>query len=267
MEYHRKQAKELVRAHRAGEREATRRAMAVLGSRASERFLLSDAQYVVAREQGFRTLAGAASVTRRVVGVDRGRGRRDRDRPQLRSDRAGRRLRAAARLDDSALPVPGVGRAEAKLQGAELGVRSTRTLGRIVAELLGDHDVEVDPSARAPQPRGRPAPNGVRRRVETRLADARDHRVPDRHRHAVRGPSGSDELYDRSQVIEFTLDGPRERPRGGADRACRRTPRHVHPDPLPRLEARSPSAVPDVRGRRRGCARPMPPRDAGHRRA
>ena len=55
MEYHRKQAKELVRAHRAGEREATRRAMAVLGSRASERFLLSDAQYVVAREQGFRT--------------------------------------------------------------------------------------------------------------------------------------------------------------------------------------------------------------------
>jgi hypothetical protein len=55
MEYHRKQAKELVRAHRAGEHEATRRARAVLGSRASQRFLLSDAQYVVAREQGFRT--------------------------------------------------------------------------------------------------------------------------------------------------------------------------------------------------------------------
>ena len=55
MEYHRKQAKALVRAHRAGEPDATRRAHAVLGSRAAQRFLLSDAQYVVAREQGFRT--------------------------------------------------------------------------------------------------------------------------------------------------------------------------------------------------------------------
>ena len=55
MEYHRKQAKALVRAYRAGDRDALARAEAVLGDRAHARFLLSDAQYVVAREQGFRT--------------------------------------------------------------------------------------------------------------------------------------------------------------------------------------------------------------------
>jgi hypothetical protein len=55
MEYHRKQAKALVRAYRAGEPEAVERAEAVLGERARERFLLSDAQHVVAREQGHRT--------------------------------------------------------------------------------------------------------------------------------------------------------------------------------------------------------------------
>jgi hypothetical protein len=53
MEYHRKQAKALVRAFRAGEREAVERAEAVLGERARERFQLSDAQHVVAREQGY----------------------------------------------------------------------------------------------------------------------------------------------------------------------------------------------------------------------
>jgi hypothetical protein len=55
MEYHRKQAKARVRAFRAGESVAVARAEAVLGKRARERFLLSDAQHVVAREEGFRT--------------------------------------------------------------------------------------------------------------------------------------------------------------------------------------------------------------------
>ena len=55
MEYHRKQAKALVRAFRAGEANAVARAEAVLGERARERFGLSDAQHVVAREQGHRT--------------------------------------------------------------------------------------------------------------------------------------------------------------------------------------------------------------------
>jgi hypothetical protein len=55
VEHHRKQAKALVRAHRAGDPEAIRRAQAVLGKR--DRFLLADAQHVVAREQGHRTWA------------------------------------------------------------------------------------------------------------------------------------------------------------------------------------------------------------------
>jgi hypothetical protein len=55
VEYQRKRAKALVRAYRAGEPEAVRRVDAVLGDRAHERFLLSDAQHVLAREQGFRT--------------------------------------------------------------------------------------------------------------------------------------------------------------------------------------------------------------------
>jgi hypothetical protein len=71
MEYHRKQAKALVRAYRAGEREAVERAEAVLGGRARERFLLSDAQHVIAREQGHRSwpalAAAAGAVEERVV--------------------------------------------------------------------------------------------------------------------------------------------------------------------------------------------------------
>jgi hypothetical protein len=57
MEHFRKQAKALVRAFRDGDAEAVRRAEAVLGTRARERFLLTDAQHVVARDQGFRTWA------------------------------------------------------------------------------------------------------------------------------------------------------------------------------------------------------------------
>jgi hypothetical protein len=55
LEHYRKQAKALVRAFRAGEREAVARAEAVLGDRAAERFLLSDAQHVIARELGHRS--------------------------------------------------------------------------------------------------------------------------------------------------------------------------------------------------------------------
>ena len=55
MEYHRKQAKALVRTYRTDDPDAVRRAEAILGIRAQARFLLSDAQHVVAREAGFRT--------------------------------------------------------------------------------------------------------------------------------------------------------------------------------------------------------------------
>jgi hypothetical protein len=55
VEQFRKQAKALVRAHRAGGADAVARARAVLGER--DRFVLADAQHVVAREQGHRTWA------------------------------------------------------------------------------------------------------------------------------------------------------------------------------------------------------------------
>ncbi|MEO3871038.1 ankyrin repeat domain-containing protein [Nonomuraea sp. B12E4] len=57
LEYYRKQAKHLHRAYAAGEAAAEDRVTDVLGDRAAERFLLSDAQFVLAQEHGFRTWA------------------------------------------------------------------------------------------------------------------------------------------------------------------------------------------------------------------
>jgi hypothetical protein len=55
LEYYRKAAKALVRAHRAGDTRALTRAAAVIGPRALERFLLADALHVIAREHGRRS--------------------------------------------------------------------------------------------------------------------------------------------------------------------------------------------------------------------
>jgi hypothetical protein len=58
LEYYRKQAKHLQRSYEAGDAAARERAAEVLGDRAAgRRFLLSDAQFVLAREHGFRTWA------------------------------------------------------------------------------------------------------------------------------------------------------------------------------------------------------------------
>ena len=57
LEYYRKQAKHLLRSYEAGDKAARDRAAEVLGDRAAERFLLSDAQFVLAQEHGFRTWA------------------------------------------------------------------------------------------------------------------------------------------------------------------------------------------------------------------
>src|SRR6201996_2055134 len=57
LEYYRKQAKHLLRSYEAGDGAARDRAAQVLGDRAAERFLLSDAQFVLAQEHGFRTWA------------------------------------------------------------------------------------------------------------------------------------------------------------------------------------------------------------------
>jgi len=54
LEYYRKQAKHLQRSYETGDAAAQARAADVLGDRAAERFLLSDAQFVLAQEHGFR---------------------------------------------------------------------------------------------------------------------------------------------------------------------------------------------------------------------
>ena len=55
--YYRKQAKHLQRSYETGDAAARARAADVLGDRAAERFLLSDAQFVLAQEHGFRNWA------------------------------------------------------------------------------------------------------------------------------------------------------------------------------------------------------------------
>ena len=57
LEYYRKQAKHLLRSYEAGDAAARDRVAEVLGDRAAGRFLLSDAQFVLAQEHGFRTWA------------------------------------------------------------------------------------------------------------------------------------------------------------------------------------------------------------------
>ena len=55
LEHHRKDAKRLLRAFNAGDREALARADEALDGRARSRFLLSDAQHVIAVEAGHRS--------------------------------------------------------------------------------------------------------------------------------------------------------------------------------------------------------------------
>lgn len=57
LEYYRKQAKRLQHTYETGDTAAQARVADVLGDRAAERFLLSDAQFVLAQEHGFRTWA------------------------------------------------------------------------------------------------------------------------------------------------------------------------------------------------------------------
>ena len=57
LEYYRKQAKHLLRMYETGDAAARDRVADVLGDRAPGRFLLSDAQFVLAQEHGFRSWA------------------------------------------------------------------------------------------------------------------------------------------------------------------------------------------------------------------
>jgi hypothetical protein len=72
LEYYRKQAKHLHRTYMAGDAGAEARAAEVLGDRAAERFLLSDAQIVLAQEHGFPSWTEfRAHVERRSTTEDR----------------------------------------------------------------------------------------------------------------------------------------------------------------------------------------------------
>ena len=57
LEYYRKQAKHLQHGYETGDAAAQARVADVLGGRAAGRFLLSDAQFVLAQEHGFPTCA------------------------------------------------------------------------------------------------------------------------------------------------------------------------------------------------------------------
>jgi hypothetical protein len=77
LEHYRKEAKALVRASRAGDPSARERASAILGARAAERFQLSDAQFVLAREHGLDSWAelrraAETSPLVELMGIDRG---------------------------------------------------------------------------------------------------------------------------------------------------------------------------------------------------
>jgi hypothetical protein len=127
MEYHRKQAKALVRAYRARDTAAVRRAEAVLGKRATERFLLSDAQHVIARELGHRSWPDLVRRTEdhpveivRDVGVEYVSG----DPVLVRVRRRGRRLQ----IDDRAGAVTRAGRPPGWLEVARRVVEDEHRL-------------------------------------------------------------------------------------------------------------------------------------------
>ena len=69
LEHCRKDAKRLLREVRAAEADALARAHSVLAERTPQRFVLSDAQHVVANERGYRSWPALM----RAVGVDPGR--------------------------------------------------------------------------------------------------------------------------------------------------------------------------------------------------
>jgi hypothetical protein len=72
LEQHRKDARKLSRAFRAAQPEAVARAVRVLGSRAHERFQLSDAQHVIAVENGCATWAALRAAQPREELIDTG---------------------------------------------------------------------------------------------------------------------------------------------------------------------------------------------------
>src|SRR5262245_46731762 len=146
-ERERRRAKLLLRAFRAGDDEARRRAAAVLDGRERERFALSDALHVVAREEGFRSwpeLVHALSVCDADRAVD----------PERASA-----VRMALRdgLDDGAevtVDVPGAVAVDVRRRGYRVSIdddgRSVRAAGRpagwleVAEEVVAEEGMNVN---------------------------------------------------------------------------------------------------------------------------
>jgi hypothetical protein len=131
LEHCRKDAKGLLRAVTAGEAEALARARQVLGERAARRFVLSDAQYVVANERGYRSwpvlAREATDPVRAQSRVDTGLEYRPGDPVRVWVRRRERRVSVSDRgaALDKAGAAPGWQRASAQVH-AELDVNITR---------------------------------------------------------------------------------------------------------------------------------------------
>jgi hypothetical protein len=131
VEHCRKDAKALLRAVRAGDAGALARARAVRGERVEQRFVLSDAQHVVANERGYRSwpalIAEAADAVRAESAFDSGLEYRPGDCVEVWVLRRERRVSVSdhgAALQKAG-PRPGWERAGARVL-AELDVNITR---------------------------------------------------------------------------------------------------------------------------------------------
>ena len=183
LEYYRKQAKQLLRSYEAGDPAARDRAAEVLGDRAAERFLLSDAQFVLAQEHGFRTWAGfrADIQSQRATG----------DRPVSRLwGRGGRRLCLVGRFPAHRAAPRRPGRAATAAGLCAQVRRCHRCLHRRAAR----HAADRRPGTRLPDLAGarggrREIPAGRRGTPGDVAAHASGGRSPAGRRHRPAGPA------------------------------------------------------------------------------
>ena len=176
-----------------------------------------------------------------------------------RSGSSGRSEAGQLRSNDLGERVPGLGRRPRRSAGRKLAYVDAYVRGRRADVLRRSRRRESTLRLARHVLDERTAPDGVRRRAEAWLADARDHRLPDRLRRAVRGSLGLTPAVRsrRGRVHARRTHG--ERARGGAASSTR--PRATAPSSPP--SATTTSSIPyggcrmcvvDVEG----APRPMP---------
>ncbi len=139
---YRREAKRLVRAHRAGDEDVRARARAVLGER--DRFLLSDAQHLLAREQGYRTWAALRKELPEERIVETGLRYGPGEPVRIRVRRRGRRYD----LDDLGDAVRHAGKAPGWLEAAERAVEPMNVSRRGVVFVGAFAGLDIDALAR-----------------------------------------------------------------------------------------------------------------------